>query len=431
MKVSVLTYGSRGDFQPHLAVAGELRERGHEVVMAVNKNNLAAVEGAGITPVKIPVDIRAFLASPAAQQFLYPNGILDIRGKLGFARKLARLEAGRDSYVNEALITACEGADIIVTGALVFARAQSIVERSGQPLVGCIPYPIERSREFSSPHVWHRPLPTPLLRGASHLMFEQVYRRATHAGLRRLRRRLGLSDEVPNPFSRLRERETPMDLLVSPVIFPKPSDWPDRCTVGGTPKLAAAERAAWGERTDPGLESWLSDAEPPILFSLGSIPVGDPEGYLSMITEVTGRSGARALVAAGYTDFPLGPRADGRVLVTGPLDYDAILPRCRAAVHAGGPGTTHDVARAGIPSVATPVFGDQLLWGWRLAAAGIGVDIVYRKLTAQRLADALQRIDDPGMRARAAAAGERIAREDGARHMCDIIERQAVARRAG
>ncbi|MRH86141.1 glycosyltransferase [Nocardia sp. SYP-A9097] len=427
MRVAVLTYGSRGDFQPHLAVADELRTRGHDVVVAANKNNLEAVRRAGITAVPIPVDIRAFLSSPAAQRFLFANGILDLPGKLEFARRIARLEAIRGGEVDDALIQACEGADLVVTGPMIFARAQTITERSGQPLVGCLPFPIERSREFSSPHIYDRPLPTPLLRRASHTVFEQAFLQANRAGLRRLRRKLKMPEQVPNPFARLRELGTPMELLVSPVLFPKPRDWPDRCTIGGTPILSERQRAAWGEvALDPGLEAWLAADEAPIFFSLGSIPVEDPVAHLAMITEVTTRLGARALVAAGYTNFPLGPSADGRVMVCGPLDYDKVLPRCRAAVHAGGPGTTHDVARAGIPSVVTPVFGDQILWGWRVSAAGIGVDITYRKLTEQRLLDALARVTESDVRARATAAGAAIAGERGAQHMCDTIERHAA-----
>ncbi|MFB8007975.1 glycosyltransferase [Nocardia sp. NPDC056000] len=427
MKVAVLTYGSRGDFQPHLAVAAELRTRGHDVVVAANTNNIAAVHGAGIDAVRIPVDIRAFLGSPAAQRFLYANGILDLPGKLRFARKIARLDASRGGYVDDALITACAGADIVVTGPLTFARALTVVEASGQPLVGCLPYPLEGSSEFSSPNIAGRPLPTPLLRSASHTVFEQVYLRTNRASLRRTRRKLGLSETVPNPFARLREQQIPMELLVSPVLFPKPRDWPERCTIGGTPVLSPDQRAAWGEQAiDPELDAWLAAGEAPIFFSLGSLPVEDPAAHLAMVTEVTGRLGARALIAAGYTRFPLGPHAQGRVLVSGPMDYDRVLPRCRAAVHAGGPGTTHDVARAGIPAVVTPVFGDQILWGWRVSATGLGLDLPYRTLTRQRLTEALRQVTAPEMGARAAAAAKAIALENGARHMCDTIERRAA-----
>ena len=38
MRVAVLTYGTRGDVQPYLAVADRLRSRGHDVVLTVTTN---------------------------------------------------------------------------------------------------------------------------------------------------------------------------------------------------------------------------------------------------------------------------------------------------------------------------------------------------------------------------------------------------------
>ena len=36
-----------------------------------------------------------------------------------------------------------------------------------------------------------------------------------------------------------------------------------------------------------------------------------------------------------------------------------LFPRCSCVVHHGGLGTTQAALRAGVPSVITPVFGDQ------------------------------------------------------------------------
>jgi UDP:flavonoid glycosyltransferase YjiC (YdhE family) len=73
--------------------------------------------------------------------------------------------------------------------------------------------------------------------------------------------------------------------------------------------------------------------------------------------------------------------------------------------------------------VVIPFFGDQPFWGRRVAALGVGPEpIPRRKLTAERLAQAIQQaVTDPMMRQQAADLGVKIRAEDGIARAVDVI----------
>ena len=56
------------------------------------------------------------------------------------------------------------------------------------------------------------------------------------------------------------------------------------------------------------------------------------------------------------------------------------MPRCVAAVHHGGAGTTAASVGAGIPTVVCSVFADQPFWGARVEDAGVGAHLRFRDL---------------------------------------------------
>ena len=64
MKVLILTFGSRGDVQPYVALGAALRKRGHAVTLATGQGFEAMVEGQGLTPAPLSVDVRALVESP-------------------------------------------------------------------------------------------------------------------------------------------------------------------------------------------------------------------------------------------------------------------------------------------------------------------------------------------------------------------------------
>src|SRR5690606_37335703 len=100
------------------------------------------------------------------------------------------------------------------------------------------------------------------------------------------------------------------------------------------------------------------------------------------------------------------------------------LPRCVAAVHHGGAGTTAAVLRAGIPSVVGWYSADQPVWGRLLGELGVGTSVKASRLDRERLREALATVLMPDVRDRAAETAPRlIAPETAVGRAADALER--------
>lgn len=100
-----------------------------------------------------------------------------------------------------------------------------------------------------------------------------------------------------------------------------------------------------------------------------------------------------------------------------------MLPRCVAAVHHGGAGTSAASLGAGIPTVACSVFADQPFWGARVAEQRVGAHLRFRDLDRTSLRTAVGVALSPEVRARAAARGARLRSAKGAAALAaDAVE---------
>ncbi|CAM9228623.1 unnamed protein product [Discosporangium mesarthrocarpum] len=127
----------------------------------------------------------------------------------------------------------------------------------------------------------------------------------------------------------------------------------------------------------------------------------------------------------------------------GSLQHASVLPRCLAAVHHGGSGTTAAVLRAGIPHVVCPQHLDQFFWAERMAHLSLGT-VLDRFLFVRcgsstvspdatlhttpspglvaRVGSALLRIITPQMRLRCACLGVKIRSEDSTTNVLRALE---------
>ncbi len=420
-----MTAGTRGDHQPYLALADELRSRGHHVEITATENYADVVRRSGFEPHVIPFNSAELLESPAAKRGLSSGNPLPF---LRIMLDTVKIMAGeRGAQMHEVLTDAVESADVIVSCASTLPWAMERREKTGQVVVGGLPYPLERTAEFPSSFTIKKMISSRRLRLASYSAFELAYGVAYRKMDRRVREMMGLPGAPRNPFKRIREDGIPLVHMVSPVLLPKPADWEERATVVGAPILPQRLRDAWGEAVvSPELSDWLDEGEPPIYFCLTGMPILDPVGCCDLIAKVCGRLGARALVTVKGEGYPRGIGYDRNLFVLDSFDYDRVLPRCRAVVHHGGSGNTHDVLRAGLPAVVIGVHSDQFFYGWRISALGIGADFPYPSLTEDRLYEALVRTLTPQARDRAAELGRRVSQENGVAAAADAVEKLAA-----
>jgi UDP:flavonoid glycosyltransferase YjiC (YdhE family) len=77
-----------------------------------------------------------------------------------------------------------------------------------------------------------------------------------------------------------------------------------------------------------------------------------------------------------------------------------------------------------VPSIVTPVLGDQSFWARRVSDMGVGpMSVPRRKLTVERLSGAIDAaLSDEAIRTKSAILGEHIRAEDGVSTAVDLIE---------
>ena len=223
MNIVLITFGSRGDVQPFLALAVALRERGHSVTLAALDDFETQIRAYQIPFIPIPLSMKAILGEVAAKRVLR-EGIT-----LGTVRAFWRDIIPK---IRPALLSATEqiaeearGDDLLISHLTLFPFALSIHQHLGIPLILGAAAPFVPTRAFASP--MFPPLPV----GGS------VYNPLTYHGLLRLltgfliapmntyRRDAGLSALSAGQVIRvLFGGQFPILLHYSPHLLPRPTD---------------------------------------------------------------------------------------------------------------------------------------------------------------------------------------------------------------
>lgn len=418
MQVAVLAHGSRGDIQPMVAVADALMQRGHTVRMTVNSNATEWVRRCGIDVVPFVFDAEAYLRSPGGKKALADGKIAT------FFRTLAAQEHEHNQDTTRAMSEACEGADLVLSTIMTAFRGVSLGEALGVPHAMLSTMPIYVTGAFTSYLARQRDLRVRWLNKLTWRAYLGLYWMGHKKAFNDGRRALGLAPWRSRPAL---EHEAAIHMY-SHHLVPLPDDCPNVMWQSDFAPLSRELRARLGESSLPdGLEAWLDAGPPPVFFGFGSMPVLDPAAMLALATRVSERHGVRALIGAGWTEYELKGDSE-RVFIAPAFDHDQVLPRCRAAVHHGGAGTTHVALRAGCPSLICSIFADQPLWGHRVAELGVGATFPFQKMSERRLSDALELLLTDEVAQRAADLGARLRDGGGAARTVELIERFAAER---
>lgn len=417
MKIGVQTWGSEGDIRPLLALAGGLAAAGHEVVIAITEldyrdyAHYADALGIEVRMVASPV-LSSAEEMAAVGERLLELGDPYRQGRL-IATELFEPLAADMFEASQRLAGDCE----VMVRHFFHYPAGAAAEIAGIPDV---------SVSFSPDMVPSSALPPSGLPNlgplANRLLWraaETVMRRSFLVPVNALRKAAGLA-----PLTRATDAwySRRLNLLAaSPVLAPPAPDLDERHVMCGFLNLPGPERV---DPLPPGVEAFLDAGEPPVFIGFGSLMPRSAEHRdetRRLIEDAVTAAGCRAIVQG------LGGDSSDRLLHAGRLPHADVLPRCAAAVHHAGAGTTQTVLAAGIPSVPVPHLADQFFWASRLYRLGAAVRPVKRqRLTAKRLAARIrQTLSDPDLSERARKLGARLAGEDGLTAAVDSIDRVA------
>lgn len=420
-RIALLGFGTRGDLQPLLVVGDELRRRGHEVRITCNTNLVPWARRSGLDIIDTPPDCDRFLKSREGQGMLADGKVV------AFATELAKLELAVNAEIDRACAEACEGADLIVSTGLSFFRGAALAEATGLPHRLLCTMPLQRTGAYASLLGPVRRFRLPALNRLSYGLVYDLWWRNFADAHNRSRATLGLAPIVSRP----RIEDIDSVGVYSQALMPDDGDRGAQHHVAGFTWLNAELRQRLGENEPPAdMMEWIEGGEPPIYFGFGSLPVGEPAAMLARIADICGRRGWRALVGAGTTAFD--PKdVPEHVFLAPVFDHDRVLPKCRAAVHHGGAGTTAAALRAGLPSLIITSFADQPFWGWRVEQMGVGATFAVKKMSTKRLERGLLRLAEPELVERTRRMAEVLGAERADEAAADVIEGWMGIERAG
>lgn len=403
MDIAVVSYGSRGDIQPFVALARALRLIGHRVRLLAPPTFATLAEEQGIDFVATGEDIEAHLSARIKS---IPESGNALRILLGLRHELSGLldDVARDT------LRGAQGAGLVVG---VGPATASLAESLGVPFIEGAFQPLTPTRAFPSP-IFPQGL---RLGGAynklSHQAFELAFWQIFRGNTNRLRTKfLGLPPHsLLGPIGELGRNGLLRMYAYSPLVVPRPADWPAHHKVTGYWFLPPPD--GWAPPAE--LAAFLAAGPAPVYIGFGSMLARRPEKITALVAEALRQSGQRAVISGGWGALDAKALPADRFCAVNNIPHHWLLPQMAAVVHHGGAGTTGAALRSGAPSVVVPFGFDQAFWGRRVAALGVGPQpIARRALSAERLAAAItQATSDQQMRERAAALGERIRAEQG------------------
>jgi rhamnosyltransferase subunit B len=424
-RIVLSTFGSLGDLHPFLAIAGELRKRGHQAIIASSAVYRNKVEAENIEFAPVRPDIAELLDEPEMLRKLWDPA----RGTEYLLRDYL---APRIEQSYEDLSRACLGADLLVTHVVVYA-APIVAEVSRLPWISVVLQPsifLSASDAPVLPAAWLRhlyPLGKQVTRGLFALGKARV--RGWVRPVIDLRRRLGLSIRENPVFEGVFSKLGALALFSRHFAAPQ-ADWPAGVSITGFvlyDQLGKdfGEFVSGKEQERPEeLARFLAAGPAPVLFTLGSSAVMQPGTFFEQSIAAARRLGVRAVLLVGNQPLDkFQSQPSDWIFVARYAPFSKLMPHAAVIVHQGGIGTTAQALYAGRPMLVVPWAHDQPDNAERLRKLGVSRTLSRREYIAEAAARELRwLIEEPQYAEAAKDLRERLSREDGLAAASDKIE---------
>ncbi len=419
-RVVLLTFGSLGDLHPYIALALELRVRGHRPVIAANGSHRPIVEAEGIPFHAVRPDISDFGTETDVMK-----KVMDLRAGPEYVIRKLLMPNLRASY--DDITAVCAGADLLVSHPLTLA-APLVAEKKRAEGMAWASIGIAPSAFLSA-------YDPPVFAPAQGLIHLRVLGPGFYGKLLRVltgstrswvepwhtfRKEIDLPPTSVNPMFDGQFSPQLVLALFSPLLAAPQSDWPAHTVVTGFPFYDRRGREA---SLSPDLEAFLAAGEPPIVFTLGSSAVMDAGNFYAQSAEAAWRLGKRAVLLVGRDprNRPDAPTEGVGVFEYAP--FSLVLPRAAAVVHQGGVGTTAQAMRSGRPMLVVPFAFDQPDNAARVTRLGIARTLSRSRYTTDHATRELKALlSDTRYAQRAADVSRQVQAENGAGAACDALE---------
>jgi UDP:flavonoid glycosyltransferase YjiC (YdhE family) len=422
-RIVITTYGSFGDIHPYVALALELKARGHLPVIATSGMYREKIERVRLDFHAVRPDFPSFDQLDEVEEMMRRG--MDARKGPEFIIKEMFMRPVRESYGD--LREAARGADLLVTHPITFA-GPVLAEKENIPWVSSLLSPISL---FSAYDPIFPPEAGSLMKlfamspvFLNRLLLKVVKRRIANweEPVVRLRAELGLP---PGRSPVIEGHQSPARVLAlfSKVLAEPRPDWPPQARVTG---FCFYDRRDMSE-DEPGLavelQRFLDEGPPPLVFTLGSAAVWNAGDFYRQSVDAAQRLGQRAVLLIGDARNLPREKLPRDIVAFDYTPFGELLPRASVVVHQGGIGTTGQALRSGRPMLVVPHSHDQPDNGWRIQRLGVGRMLLRKGYKAARVARELSELlNNPAYAQRASEVGRLVQSEDGTRAASDLIE---------
>jgi UDP:flavonoid glycosyltransferase YjiC (YdhE family) len=417
VRIVLSNIGTYGDVHPLIAIALELKRRGHTVVMA-----LPAVYGPKIKPLGLefhPVRPDIDPTNTALAAMIYDVKRGTERGLRDFLFPVLR-----QTYQDLAdAATKPVRADLLLLGELNYA-GPIVAEVTGIPWASYVLAPLSFFSAFDPPVL----PPYPRLARADRTPgMGRVMRRLARITTRHwsepiyeLRNDLGLSRGA-NPLFDAKHSPYLVLALFSRVLGCEQKDWPENTRITG---FCYYDSDSGNAKLPEHLEKFLDAGPPPVVFTLGSAAVLAAGRFFEHSARAAIKLGVRAvlLIGSDQRNRPHQALPDS-ICVAEYAPYSKIFPRASVVVHQGGVGTTANCLQAGRPMLIMPYSHDQPDNARRMRRLKVARIIKRADYTPLRVARKLSiLLEERKYARRAEAVARRLSHEDGTKNACDALE---------
>ncbi|MBC7960186.1 MAG: glycosyltransferase, partial [Vallitaleaceae bacterium] len=286
--ITILCAGSRGDFQPYIALAQQLQKLGKDVRITGSKSFESFIRSYGIDFYPVDADIESLNVDP---KLLQAAGSADNPLKMLLAFNKMK-EFG--IYMVNDFYAACEGSELIIyhPGCTIGYFA---AQKFNIPSVLASPFPMHKTREYLSVVLYGKTKPNSLTKKFSYKMIQGMLWMASKSSVKGFwKKQFGtVPEDFGCPFERHTDQKHPAIASCSNFVFKRPADWNEHIRQYGYWFVEESKEYTPSEE----LAVFLNAGEKPVYIGFGSMTsLGKHDNLAELAAEAITKSGKRGII---------------------------------------------------------------------------------------------------------------------------------------
>lgn len=404
--ITILCSGSRGDFQPYIALAQNLQKLGHPVRIVGGKSFENFIKSYGIDFYSLSVDYETSNIDPKLLE--------DAKSSDNPLKMILTFNKMKKyvTIITKEMFNSCKDSELIIyhPGCTIGYFAGELL---GIPSVLASPFPMHKTKEVASVISYGKSI---MPKALSYKLLQGMLWMAGKTGVKEFF--LDEFGKLPKnfsiPFEKVDEKH-PAIISCSNYVFPRPKDWDSNIYQNGY--WFVEESTEYKPSKE--LSEFLAKGEKPIYIGFGSVfDLKRKTETINIITEALLKSGKRGIIS-GMGNIDNLPE---NIIAINNIPHSWLFKQVCLVCHHGGAGTTAAGFKAGVPSIIIPFSNDQFAWAHRAYDLGVASAPIYRKkLTAHKLMKTMDCALSNKVIQNAKILGANISTENGAKECAKII----------